>query len=470
MPINDIIVTMTIWTPEIADRNGPRYAAIAEAIAEAIDTETLETGAKLPPQRDLAWRLGVTVGTISRAYRLAFDRGLVSGEVGRGTYVLPAARARDELVPLGDTTLIDLARNFFPNMPLHADALNRTLKDLAERPGRERLLNYMPSAGHESHRKAGADWMSKVGIKAEPEDIVLLGGVQQGISAAMASLVDAGGEALCESLTFMGFSHSAAMFNIGLTGLDLDDEGIVPEALDESCRSSRAKVLFTVPTLHNPTTATMSLERRQAIVEVARRHELTIVEDDACGYLMRDRPPPIALLAPERTVYLAGTSKSFGPGLRMAWATGPSDLIHRLGAVMFGLTVAAPALTAEIAKIWIEDGSAEKMRLWQAAEVADRVAVARDVLKGLEFRSHPAAYHLLLNLPDPWQAQDFCAAAEALGISLISAEDFAVDRRAPLHAVRLSLCGPKDRGELRGALETIRDLALTTPTPRNRVI
>ena len=108
---------MTIWEPDITDRTGPRYEAIADAIAEAITADELASGEKLPPQRDLAWRLGVTVGTISRAYRLAHDRGLVTGEVGRGTYVAPPGDLGDEVVPSPPENFVNLSRNYYPPSP-----------------------------------------------------------------------------------------------------------------------------------------------------------------------------------------------------------------------------------------------------------------------------------------------------------------------------------------------------------------
>ncbi len=461
---------MTIWIPDIEHRDGPRYAAIADAIGEAIAAEELADGVKLPPQRDLAWKLGVTVGTIGRAYRLAFDRGLVSGEVGRGTYVSVDRSASDEVVPRGEEGLINLSRNFHPATQTQVGMLDNALKSIMARPGRERMLNYMPSAGHLDHRAAGADWMRQIGLEADPENIVLLGGVQQGLAAGFAALVGAGGQAMCEAMTYVGVGHAAALFNVGLTGIEMDDDGLVPEALDTACRETGAKVLMTVPTLQNPTATIMSEGRRHAIVEIARRHDLTLIEDDVYGFVVEDRPPPIAALAPERTIYLTGTSKCIAPGLRVAWATGPKNLIDRIRQSMFGLTVAQPALPAEVAKIWIADGTAEIMRREHRSDSKVRFNIAAEVLEGLDFTGHPACFHLFLRLPAPWRAQDFAAAALSRGYQIIPADDFVVGRTPAPHAVRLSLCGPKTQADLRDALTAIRELALTAPVPRSSMI
>jgi len=461
---------MTIWMPDIEHRDGPRYAAIADAIGDAIAAAQLEDGAKLPPQRELAWKLGVTVGTISRAYRLAFDRGLVTGEVGRGTYVSADHLSSEEVVPPIDDGLINLSRNFHPATKEQSRCLNDTLAKIMARPGHERLLNYMPSGGHLDHRRAGAAWLSHVGLEVDPDNVVLLCGVQQGLAAAFSALVGAGGEALTETMTYTGVPHAAALFNVGLTGVDMDEDGLIPEALDAACRQSGAKTLITVPTLQNPTARIMSAARRQEIVEVARRHDLTIIEDDVYGYLVDDRPPPIAAFAPERTIYLTGASKCIAPGLRVAWATGPADLIERLRQSMFGLAVAQPALMAEITKSWIDDGTAERMRRGHQSSARARYEIAAEILDGMDFAGHAACFHVFLNLPAPWRSQDFAAAALSRGYMLVPAEEFAVDRAQTPHAVRLSLCGPKTLDDLRKALIEIRQLALKAPTPRSSLI
>ncbi len=469
MGVNANIVTMTIWTPDIENRSGPRYAVIADAISDAIAEDDLPVGAKLPPQRDLAWRLGVTVGTVSRAYKLAHERGLVGGEVGRGTYVLDGPPDREEILPDIDQSVVNLARNV-PARDIHVDPLADVLHRIADSPGREKLLGYMPSSGHMTYRQAGADWMSRAGLEADAEYVLMFNGAQEVFTAAIASLVGVGGTILTESLTFNGICHAAALFNANLVGVAMDDEGLLPDELDAACRSSDAKVLITVPMAQNPTTAFMGEDRRRAIVEVARTHDLIIIEDDVYGYITESRPPAIAQLAPERTLYMTSLSKSVAPGLRIAWAFGPADIMAKLGHTLYGLRVSQPALTAEIAKTWIEDGTADRLRHWQTGETAAREAIAREVFAGLNLRSHPACFHAFLELPEPWRTREFETAAREQGILVVPAEDFAVDRTPVPHAVRLSLTGPASREILRHSLETLNDMVRAAPSPRRTVI
>ena len=136
---------MTMWRPEIEQFQGPRYLAIAEALAVDVRGGALNPGDRLPTHRDLAYRLGVTVGTVSRAYAEAERRGLIGGEVGRGTFVRPDARRRktqaviDIEAPLGVPQIIDLSVNI--PTPMTSDAiLAETLTEIVGRPGIARLM------------------------------------------------------------------------------------------------------------------------------------------------------------------------------------------------------------------------------------------------------------------------------------------------------------------------------------------
>ena len=461
---------MTIWEPDISDRSGPRYEAIADSIGEAIATEELSSGEKLPPQRDLAWRLGVTVGTISRAYRLAHDRGLVTGEVGRGTYVAPPSAAGDEVVKTPEDNVLNLARSYSPPPPFLADVFSAALQTLATRPGRERLLSYLPTEGHIDHRMAGVKWVKRVGLDADPENVILLGGTQQGLSAALNTLAKPGETILSENLSYTGLGLAAASANLNIAGVELDEEGMCPNSLREVALRTNARVVFTVPTLHNPTAAIMSPERREAIIAVARELDMFIVEDDVYGYLIEDRPPTIAQLAPERTVYLSGLSKSVSSGMRVGWAVVPRQLSEKFTSSIFSLTVAQPGLTPEIASMWIDDGTVDEVMRWHRKDVSARQAIAREIFTGMDFRGHPMAHNILLYLPSPWRAQEFTEAARTRGYNIVPADTFAVDRAPTPHAVRISLCTPPSHEVLRQALITIRDLADSGRQPQTQVI
>lgn len=475
---------MTIWTPSLEGRTGARYEAIAEAIAEAIETGDLAAGDRLPPQRDLAWRLGVTTGTVGRAYALVRDRGYLSGEVGRGTFVRAATdrtpatpfhdrlpirsieEAGEDLVPYDTRGLVDLARNA-PSYEVHADAMREALAKIVARPGLERLMAYMPTRGHRHHREAGALWVKRIGLDTTADRVTVCGGSQQAIAATLSGLAKPGDMVLAETYPYPGLTDAAEVLGRTLKGVSIDDDGIVPDALDRMCRETPdARMLFMVPTLQNPTATIMSEGRRRDIVDVARKHDLLIVEDDVYGYLPEERPIPIAAIAPERTIYMTSTSKCLAPGLRVAWIVAPKSLDAALTNALHNLTVCGPPLTAEVARTWILDGTADKLIVWQRREVAARQAMVDEILGDLDFRSHPAGFHVLLQLPHPWRADEFAGAARAKGIAIVPGSAFALEPGTMSDSVRISLSAVPDRAVLAEALRTIRDLVDTNPATR----
>jgi DNA-binding transcriptional MocR family regulator len=447
---------MTIWTPDIAARGGPRYQAIADAITDAVARGELAPGDRLPPQRDLAWRLGVTVGTVSRAYLVAEQKGLLSGEVGRGTFVREAA-------PL------EMSQNASVSVG-HADALAAVLADIAKAEGLQNLLRYMPAAGHPEHRAAGAAWIARVGLEVPAERIVLSTGAQQGLAASFHLLARPGEAVLAEELTYSVLIDAARIAGVKLVPVALDDEGVIPDALDKAARESGAKVVVVQPTVQNPTATIMGDARRRAIAEIARRRDLMIVEDDVYGFLTPGRPVPIAVYAPERTVYIASASKCVAPGLRAGWIAAPEPLVERFAETIYALSAAQPALTHEIVRRWIEDGTAEHLAEALRVEITARQAIADEILRGLEYRTAPACFHVMLNLPRPWRRDAFRAAALSRGIKIASIAAFAIDPETAPEAVRLSVCAPSSREAMADALGVLADLARSDPRASRTVI
>jgi len=470
---------MTIWLPDLETRQGPRYRALAEAIATDIESGTLADGARLPPQRDLAYRLGVTIGTVSRAYALVEQRGLVSAEVGRGTFVRaprrPAARTgerrRLETGAEGAAQeLVDLTINE-PADRSYRQALAATLVELgALGDALGELLPYVSRAGLPRHRAAGAAWLARSGLDADPERVIVTGGAHQAIVTALAGLARPGDVVLAEALSYSGLKAIAISLHLRLEGVAMDEHGLRPDALDAACRANGARLLFTNPTLHNPSTTTQPRARREEIVAIARRHDLVIVEDDVYGLLRKTRPPTFAALAPERTVHVSSVSKSVAPGLRVGFLLAPDGLYERIADAKYDLFLCQPPLTAEVVAHWLRDGTADRLLARQHEEAAARQAIAAEILDPQSCARDPGGYHVWMSLPAPWRASDFVAAARERGIVVAAGHAFAVARSHAPHAVRISLSAAADREQLARALGVLREIADQPPAPRRGLI
>lgn len=461
---------MTIWVPDLATRR-PRYLALADAIEQDVVSGALAAGARLPPQRDLAFRLGVTVGTVSRAYALVAARGLVSGEVGRGTFVRAlAAEPRVNPVDDGAAELIKLTVNAPPDPSDHA-ILREGLLQLAARPGAlQGLMAYTPKRGLADHRAAAAAWIGAMGIDAHADDVILTGGAHQALFASLLGLAAPGDGVLIEALTYAGICHIGERSGLRLRGLALDDEGVLPDALDAACRAEPARLLVLNPTIHNPTTATMSAERRRAIAALARAHDLIVIEDDVYGRLPEQRAAPIAALAPERTIYITSASKSIAPGLRLGMLLGPQRYLEPIAEAQHDLFLTCAPLMAELFKLWQGDGTAQHLAQRQLVEARARQDLARDILGNREYRTQPTSYHIWLPLPPPWRTAQFVAAARERGVAIDPGSAFAVDRDQAPHAVRISLSAASSRERLRRALQTLALLLDEPPARRREVI
>jgi DNA-binding transcriptional MocR family regulator len=248
----------------------------------------------------------------------------------------------------------------------------------------------------------------------------------------------------------------------------MDAQGIVPEQLDQACRLHRPKAVYLVPTIHNPTAATMPPARRQRVAEIIRRHGLMLFEDDAYGPLDRTAVP-LASLIPERTYLALSLSKCMAPGLRASFVVAPD---RRGAAVLTGAlraTVQIPVpLTVALVIRWLRDGSADAIVRAIRAEAGARQRLAAKVLHGYAFSAHPCGHHVWLPLPEGWGRAEFVADGQRQGLAVVASDAFAVTE-APPHALRVSLGAARDRSELSRALELLRG-SLASPAPTTMIV
>ena len=448
---------MTISAADLATRDGPAYRALADVIGEAIACGRIAAGERLPPQRDLAYRLNVTVGTVGRAYDLLSQRGLTRGEVGRGTFVLEHAEPTPALpatVEVGGG-VIDLTANFPAPVPAQAalgdllPSAEGAVEVLAD------LLRYPDAAGLARHRAAAAAWLSELGLAAEPERTLLTNGAEGALAAALLALARPGDAILTEQLCYYGLRGLAARLGQHLEPIALDEEGIVPEALLAAARQRGARLLVMSPSLHNPTAILTPLARREAIVAAARAADLLIVEDDVYGPLVPDRPPAMATLAPERTLYVTSVSKFLAPGLRLGFAHGPRELVAAVTATQRELSLGHAPLSGELFARAVPAGIVAQALRDQRREMIERQALATRLLGGFQLSRQPTALHLWMSVPRGWTSAECSVALARAGVLVAPAERFFVGRGAAPQALRVSLSAPSTRIHLRSALERI---------------
>jgi DNA-binding transcriptional MocR family regulator len=209
-----------------------------------------------------------------------------------------------------------------------------------------------------------------------------------------------------------------------------------------------------MPTLHNPLGWVMPLEQREELVAIARRHDLTLIEDAAYAFLVENPPRPLVDLASERTVYVSGLSKNIATGLRVGFIAAPAASVPALERVIRATTWNTPGLMTAIACGWLDDGTVIELEAQKRSDAQARQVLAARLLKGLPCVAHPNSYFLWLPLPEDVRADQIVVELMHQQISVTTAEPFAVSAHVP-HAIRLAL-GSVEMDVLEQALITVR--------------
>ncbi|HEX6642743.1 MAG TPA: PLP-dependent aminotransferase family protein [Thermoanaerobaculia bacterium] len=432
---------MTIWSPKLPETPAPIYSRIADALERDIRAGVLVPSSRLPTHRELARSLRITPVTVTRAYAEAMRRGLVESMTGRGTFVRPGSSRRESAIAIET----DLATNIV-SVPLPAPS-----RALMERAGEMLTTStYATGPGSERHRAAGAAWIAR---DTDPARVVVTAGTQHALLLAFAATTKPGDVVFAEALTYHGAKAVAALLGVKLEPLPLDRYGILPDALERACRGrSAARVLYTVPSLHNPTGLSMPETRRRELAKVARAHGLTIIEDDVCGFLLEKTPPPLAAFAPDRTIFLTGLGKALAPAMRVGYLAAPEALLLRVHAALAATILFASPVMAEMAATWIEDGTAARIVAQKRAEVQLRNRLARRILPraGGDARSP----HLWMDVPKRWTAAAFVEEARRRRVRVADGASFAIGDEVP-NAIRVSIGAPATIAELEQALHVL---------------
>lgn len=327
------------------------------------------------------------------------------------------------------------------------------------------MMGCRPTAGLDHHRVAGAKWLGQRGIKVDADQLIVCNGGSHGIHVALSTLTRPGDPVLTDALTDYGFISLSEMHHIKLHGLDIDDDGIVPDAFEAACKRTGAKVLYTTPCLSNPTATIMREDRRRELTDIAKRHGVTIIENDVYGMLVPNSPRPLFTYLPNATVYVTSLTKTLISGLRTGYLIGPAHLMQRFVGRVRATSWMATPLVAEIAARWISDGTAAAMLDWQRKEMTRRYGIAKSLLGGHTFNGHPCGLHIWLSLPEQWRSERFVREARTAGVAVTPPDPFVVGRINLPHCVRVSLGAPISSSVVKEGLTKLSAVLNRMPEP-----
>lgn len=438
-----------VWKPHIENSAKPKYVAIVDALEADIVSGRLEDRERLPPHRDIAGSLGVTIATVTRAFTEANRRGLVSTRIGSGTFV--QRKAPSAAVIEG---IIDLSLNTVPSSPAKT-YLDQAVAEIAQARRSEQILSYQPIIGAEHHRRALEKWFAPRLPSAGRTELTLTHGAQHALAACFATFVKPGDPVLCEAWTYAGIRRLAATANAKLVDVGIDAEGLSPAALARAFEQTGAKLVICSSAVQNPTTVTMSRSRREEIVALCQRFDAILIEDDIYGLLSGDSEPSLAALAPDRVVYVSSVSKCTMPGVRLGILAAPARVSSGLRDRLLSLQWTAPSFFGEVVTRLVDSGNAEACVTAHQSEMKARLDIVR--------RNWPAcplptllSYHLWLETPPGWRLDETVANLLADGIRVSPSTHFAVSEAStvPDH-IRLCLGAVEDRERLPNAIRKI---------------
>lgn len=436
-----------------------------KAVVDGLESGVIAGGERLPPQRDLAQDLGISVATVGRAYAELEERGLVESHVGRGTYTKPKiltnigfSGGSQDAAP----AMIDML-TYKVEVPRIPGLLQNAVAAIMQDNPEDLILGPGTAQGLHRHRAALSHWLAAHGIVARPEQIVLTNGGQHATMSALSTLTKQGDTIATESLTDPRMKAVAAYLDRRLAGVAMDEDGMLPEDLDRICKAQPIAALYVTPRNQNPTNALMPQSRREAVAEIARRHDIPIIESDIYGTLRHDTEAPLFALAPERVHFVTSFGRIGGPGMKTGCLVSPLASVSLTQSGVAMSTGSATPVMAELTTRWIEQDRLEEMVQWQLDDTRRRI----DLLNGYPILGQAvtriSSPHVWLPLPEPWRSEDFVEAAKAHGVSILPTHSFAIGRRDVPHAVRLVVggAGPLDR--LRVALDRLEAILSAPP-------
>lgn len=453
------------WLTRLRSSELPAYQLIPDLIAEDLQQGRLAPRERLPPLRELAATLQLNYTTVVRGFTEARERGLITSRPGLGSYV----RGSFIGLPLRAGTGAEMTMNLPPEIEDHP-----ALQPLRERAAAlitatplHDLMRYQDFGGTPRDREVAARWLRQWVPEAHADRVLVCPGIHAVLLALASLLVKPGQSLAVEALVYPGMKAIAAQLGLRLHPLAMDADGLLPEEFEAACRSTPIAALYLCPNLHNPTTATLPIKRRERLADIALRYSIPIIEDDAYGMLPAATPPSLAEFAPGLVYYVNGMSKWLGAGLRTAYVVAPNvAAAQRVAGALRATTVMASPFVNAVVTGWLEQGLGADVLAAVRAECAWRSALMREMLGGHGLRTQPYGFHGWLPLPESTDgrstAADRAATLRGLGVAAVAGSAFSTDRQPP-EGLRLCLGGSLTREDCGRALQAVAELLERPP-------
>lgn len=467
MPVNSFDDYPMSWKPTLHRTSKPIYQALANQLESDIKNGTLQPGTMLPPQRELADYLDINLSTVSRAFKLCEQKGLLSASIGRGTFVSSGVGSNSILLNgINDTPTNDSIIEMGAILPTleEGEIITNFMQTILKEPNSYQYLNYSSPVGSDFQQECAREWLMKGLCHVDRDQILFSNGSQNALCCILSSFFHTGDKIATTALVYPGIKTIAMMLGIQLVPIPLDMDTFTIDAVRNLCKTENIKGLYLIPDYHNPTTNTMSLELRREIASFAKEKNILIIEDAINTLLKEDSfiIPPIQSFAPDHTIYTMSLSKTISPGLRIAILAAPKQYTTKLSVAIYNNTISISALMTECAARLIHSGIAEKIRTKRREENIRRNTLADNILNGFIKPCEKDCNLRFLNLPDYFTGTSFELCARQTGVQVYAAERFAIGNCHVPPAVRIAIISPRSFDECKDGLLRLHSLLKNT--------
>ncbi|HEX4749396.1 MAG TPA: PLP-dependent aminotransferase family protein [Bryobacteraceae bacterium] len=434
-----------------AESARPLYRQLADSVSQLIENGAIQAGDRLPPTRELASQLGLNRTTVAAAYSTLEEAGLIRGHVGRGSFVAErprTAETSDRPAVQGPGIQISFSNSRPASDAFPLAEFRHFAKQVIDSSEAGSILQLGPTHGYGPLRRFLLSDAIECGIARPSDDLIITNGCQQALDLLARVFLSAGTAAVIEDPVYHGLIRAFSRCDAELLPVPVDAHGLDINALETTLIRYRPKLLVVTPSFQNPTGATLPLDRRRRIVELARQHGALLVENDIYTELRYSGQPLDTLKQLDdsgNTILLRSYSKILFPGLRVGWAIGPRPLIARLADAKQISDLHSDQLSQAVLLRFTESGELarhiDRTRISGAQKLAAAVAACgRYLPPGASFTTPEGGMNLWIELPAPLNAEFLLARTQERGVDFLPGQNFSA-RRNHSNGLRLSFSG-----------------------------
>lgn len=454
MPINSFENYYMSWKPSLKNTAMPYYQALAKQLEDDIRNGILLPGTKLPPQRELADYLDINLSTITRAFKICTQKGLIVSSTGNGTYISSDVVYDSNMLILNplEEKVIEMGAilpSRFPNKHI-TEAVESVLKE----PNAEILMQYNSNLYNTRQRLMAAKWFTKTGLTIDYHSILFASGGQNALMAILSGLFHAGDKIACDAFTYPGLKSVAKLLGIILIPLKKHSQ----EALSNAYKYHNIKGIYIIADYHNPTTHVLDISTRQLIASFARENNIIILEDAINALLAVNIYPPIYTFAPEHTIYFISLSKTLAPGLRLAYVLAPNQCQNDISMALYTMNISVSPLLGQATATLIQSGSADTILSERQSFIIERNQIVNEYLSAYRIEGDDTCPFRWLILPDGFTGHTFEQMARASKVQVYAADRFLVGSTLPYEAVRFSVVSEENTDSFIKGIQIIKKL------------